>query len=339
MKRWITVCCITVLCVGVIGLGLTGCQQKEPAKIGISFGVGEAARWPKEADYMEAKAKALGVEVEVRLNKTDTPKTMQEDCIEMIDSGIDVLVVTPRNVREMSEVVDYAKKKDVKVISYARAIMGETIDLYVGYDTYKMGQDMGQHLSEKVYEGDYIILKGDKDDFNTPLLYNGAMKYLEPMIGNGVNVILDDYVAGWSYDEAKRMVKEAVQGNGNKINAILSPNDGLAGAAAAALEELNITEAVIITGMDAELDAIHRIVNDKQDMTIYMNLQKMAEIAIEEAVALANGEEPQLNGEIENESGAPIPAYLVSGQIITKQNIEKTLIDTKIFTKEEIYAK
>ena len=101
---------------------------------------------------------------------------------------------------------------------------------------------MGQHLTEKVYHGDIIVLKGDVNDFNTPFLYYGAMKYIKPLIENGkLNMVLDAYVPKWSPAEAKKLVKEAVAANGNRIDAIFASNDRLAGAAAEALEELHVT--------------------------------------------------------------------------------------------------
>lgn len=106
-----------------------------------------------------------------------------------------------------------------------------------GYDTYKIGQNLGKHLSERVYKGNFIVLKGDKGDFNTHFLYNGANKYIEPMVGTGVNVILNDYVPGWSADTAKEMVKKAVIANDMKLDTFcVRMMVWLAGAAAAVQE-------------------------------------------------------------------------------------------------------
>lgn len=135
---------------------------------------------------------------------------------------------------------------------------------------------MGQHLTEKVYHGDIIVLKGDVNDFNTPFLYYGAMKYIKPLIENGkLNMVLDAYVPKWSPAEAKKLVKEAVAANGNRIDAIFASNDRLAGAAAEALEELHVTNhAVIIRHGTAELCHHKRILAGTQDATIYMDLRE-----------------------------------------------------------------
>lgn len=286
---------------------------------------------------MEERAKELGDEIEVRLNTTDTPKTQQEDCFEMIDNGIDVLILTPRDVNNTKEILDYAKKKNVKVVNYARVVLGDNVDLFVGYDSGRIGQSMGQYLSEKVYEGDYIILRGDSGDHNATLLYEGAMRYIDPIRGN-INILMDEAVPGWSADTAKEIVKNAVAQNGNRVNAILAPNDKLAGACADALTELGVTTPVVITGMDAELDAVKRIVGGRQDMTVYMDLKDLARKAVEEADKMGRNQEVDVNADFNNQGESTVASYLINGQVVTKQNIDKILIDNGYYTKEAVYG-
>lgn len=335
LKKVLSVVC----CVAILGTLFAGCAKKpESIKIGVSFGVGPAARWPQEQAFMEAHAKELGVNIETRLNTTDEPKTQEQDCKELIDSGIDVLILIPRNVNETANIISYAKEKKVPVISYARLIQNEGIDLYVGYDSNKMGQRMGQFLAELVTTGDYIFLKGDENDKNAIDLYDGAMRYLDET-RKTTNVILDTAVAGWSPETAKQLVKDAVAANGNNVDAILAPNDKLAGACIEALQELGITKHVAITGMDAELDAVKRIVDGTQDMTIYLDLQSLANAAVDEALAMAMGKSPNTNGEVNNGHDKMIPAHLVVGELVTKLNLDRILIDSGYYTKEQVYEK
>ena len=207
LKKW-----LSCICAAILFLGLGGCEDNSrKVKIGVSIGAGGAARWQKDMAFMQERAKALGADIELRLNLPDSSKTQAEDCLEMLSDGIDVLIITPNNTRKVDDVLMYAKQKNTKVVSYARAVMGGSVDLFVGYDCYKIGQNMGQHLTEKVYHGDIIVLKGDVNDFNTPFLYYGAMKYIKPLIENGkLNMVLDAYVPKWSPAEAKKLVKEAV---------------------------------------------------------------------------------------------------------------------------------
>ena len=279
LKKW-----LFCICAAILLLGLGGCEDSSrKVKIGVSIGSGGAARWQKDMAFMEERAKALGADIELRLSLPDSPKTQTEECLEMLSDGIDVLIITPSNTRKVDDVLMYAKQKNTKVVSYARAVMGGSVDLFVGYDCYKIGQNMGQHLTEKVYHGDIIVLKGDVNDFNTPFLYYGAMKYIKPLIESGkLNMVLDAYVPKWSPAEAKKLVKESVAANGNRIDAIFASNDRLAGAAAEALEELHVTNHAVITGMDAELSAIKRILAGTQDATIYMDQTELANAALDE---------------------------------------------------------
>lgn len=328
--------CLAVL---VLILGLTGCESTPvKPKIGVSLGVGAATRWKKEQVFMEERAKELGMDIEVRLNQTDKPMTQTEDCLEMIASGISVLILTPRNVREMDEILAYARQKQVKVISYARAVLGGSVDLFVGFDCYKIGQSAGQHLTEKVYNGDIILLKGDINDFNTPMLYYGAMKYIRPLVESGnIRLILDEYVVGWSPQEAKKLVRQAVLANGNRVNGIHAPNDLLAGASAEVLSELGISD-VVITGMDAELAAARRIVAGTQDATVYLDLKALATTAIDEAYNMATKKKVNVNSRLDNESEHEINAFLINGQVVTRENLDKVLIENGQYTREQVYG-
>lgn len=329
---------LSLVCVALLACLVSACSKEDKTiKIGVSFGVGEAARWPQELAFMEKRADELGVNIETRLNKTDTPKTQEEDCKELVDSGIDVLIVTPRNINETGTIVEYAKENGVKVISYARLIREKEIDLFVGYDTYLIGKDLGKYAIEEVYAGDYIILKGDQNDFNTTYIYDGMMKYIEPLKGD-ITIITDEYVNNWDTDIAKQIVKEAVIANGNKVDAVLAPNDKLAKASIEVLEELQISVPVLVSGMDAELDALQRVVQGKQSCTVYMNLESLANAAVDKAVSLVKGEGNLANTEQNNGSKNSIKSYLLNGKLVTKQNLDTIIIDGNVFTKEQIYG-
>lgn len=319
----------------VIFMILIGCNEKDTPKIGVAFGVGPATRWATEIKYMKAYAQGLGIEFEARLNTNENEKPLAEDCYELIDSGIDVLITRPRDVKGMKEIVDYAHSKNVEIISYDSIIENEQIDLFVGYDSKYTGAILAQHLTEIVPEGDYIMLWGDMNK-NIEDMYTGAMEYMKPNDGK-INIILEATVPGWSVDEAKKMVKEAIVANDNKIDAIFAFSDKLAGAAAEVVEELGITEPVVIAGMDAELDAARRIVTGTQACTAYMDLEELAQTAIDEAVQMANGNKPKTNAETNNNSANPIPSYLLVRKIVTKENLDRVLIDSSYYTKNQVY--
>ena len=94
----------------------------------------------------------------------------------------------------------------------------------------------------------------------------------------------------------------------------------------------------MITGMDAELDAVKRIVDGKQDMTIYMDLKDLARKAVEEADKMGRNQKVDVNADFDNQGESTVASYLINGQVVTKQNIDKILIDKGYYTKEEVYG-
>lgn len=329
---------VRVFLLAAVSVCLISCSKKNSqVSIGVSMGVGDAIRWEMEKEYMEEHAEELGIQIDARIHKAAYDYTQIDDCKDLIDSGIDVLILTLRDAADAPVILEYAKAKKVPVISYARVILGEKVDLFVGYDSNRIGQKMGQYLSEMVYEGDYILLRGSEDDNNATLLYEGAMRYIDPIRSN-INVLLDSPVDKWDPAIAKELVKEAVAANNNQIDAILAPNDKLAGACAEALEELGVEQHVVITGMDAELDAIQRIIAGTQDNTFYMDLKVLATTAVDEACHIAKGEKVNVNADFDNQSGGTIDSNLITGQMVTKDNLDKILIDSGYFTREQIYG-
>lgn len=345
MKKLIIIC-IAVL---IFSSTLSGCGSNKEPSVGVSLGVGSSSRWALEKRYMEEKAKELGIEIEVHLSEVYEGISQMEDCISLINSGIDVLIMRPKDTEGIEEVFELAKQKNVKIICYASLIDKQFVDLFVGYDCEQIGSELGKYLSEKVITGDYILLSGPPEDkYVSSYLYNGAMKHINS-IRNDINIILDTSVPGWKPEEAKNLVRDAIIKNGNKVDAILAPNDGIAGACVEVIEELDIKNPVVITGMDSQLDAVKRIIDGTQSCTIYMDGRTLAYTAVEEAYKMARGEKIAANSEIDNGGSAPVPANLInkenlvpanliSGQIIVKENVDKKLIENNYFTHEEVYG-
>lgn len=345
MKKMVFICAAAL----VLSVGLSGCGSKKVPNIGVSLGVGSSSRWALEKKYMEERAKELGAEIDVHLSEVFEGTSQMEDCISLINSGIDVLIMRPKDTEGIDDVMELAEQKDVKIICYASLVDKLPIDLFVGYDCEQIGGEVGKYLSEMVTSGDYILLSGPPEDkYVSSYLYNGAMKYINP-IRSDINIILDASVPGWKPEVAKDMVREAIIKNGNKVDAILAPNDGIAGACVEVIDELDITGPVVITGMDSQLDAVKRIVAGTQSCTIYMDGRTLANTAIEEAYKLANGEKAAANSEIDNGGSVPVranlinksmrvPANLISGQLVIKENLDRKLIDSNYFTYEEVYG-
>ncbi len=285
---------------------------------------------------MTERAKTLGLAVDARLNKLGQGSRSQlDDCVALLEAGVTVLILVPRDAQTAHQIIALARKRGVKVTVYARPVHNETFDFYVGYDTYKIGRMMGEALAERVSRGDVLILKGDPSDINSATLYDGVMRALQPYLEDKtIRIVGDEHADNWSADMAERVVKGTIERNEGRLDGVVAFNDMLAGAAIDSISELGLDHPVAVVGMDAEVAALRRLVAGTQSATIYMDLHAMATIAADVAGQLVRGADTVANANVTSR----VDAYLINGKLITRENLERLLVTPGIHDFEEIYG-
>ena len=117
---------------------------------------------------------------------------------------------------------------------------------------------------------------------------------------------------GWTAENAQREAQQAITALGNDgFAGIYAANDDTGGGAIAALKGAGLNpEEKPVTGQDATVAGLQRILAGQQYMTVYKEITPEAEISAEIAIALAEGEEvPQdkVTEEIDNGKPAKSP--------------------------------
>src|SRR5437588_4795832 len=164
------------------------------------------------------------------------------------------------------------------------------------------------------------------------------MKILKPAIDRGdIKVVSDQYAREWKAEEALRLTEDALTKTGNNIQAIVASNDGTAGGAVSALEAAGLAGKVLVTGQDAQKDALQRIVKGTQTMTIYKAIQPLAFGAVDAAVKLAKKEKVDARDKINN-GKKDVPAILIAPVAVDKSNLDSTVIKDGYHTHAEIYG-
>ena len=156
----------------------------------------------------------------------------------------------------------------------------------------------------------------------------------------GVEVAKEYDTPDWSPDKAQTEMEQAATALGkNGFNGVYAANDGTAGGAIAALKSAGIDPGTMsITGQDAELSAIQRILAGEQFMTVYKAIKPEAKAAAQLAIAVANGEDAPsglVNGEEDNGSGK-IPSVLLEPVAVTKDNVQDTVVKDGFWSASEI---
>src|SRR5207237_6742847 len=179
-------------------------------------------------------------------------------------------------------------RKRVPVTAYDRLIRDSDVDLYISHQVERIGEMQAEYALQHVPKGNYLLIGGSPTDFNALLLRKGQMNVLKPAVNRGdVKIISDQFAREWKAEEALRLTEDALTKTGNKIDAIVASNDGTAGGAISALEAAGLAGKVLVTGQDAQKDAVQRIVKGTQTMTIYKPIQPLAFGAVDAAMKLA----------------------------------------------------
>ena len=135
------------------------------------------------------------------------------------------------------------------------------------------------------------MINGAPTDSNAKPYKDGATEVLEE---RGAEVVKSFDTPDWSPDKAQQEMESSITDLGKGgFDAVYVANDGMAGGAIAALKGSDIDPASrFVTGQDAELAGIQRILIGEQLMTVYQPIIQIAETAAEIAVPIAQGEEP-----------------------------------------------
>ena len=309
-------------------------KKTGPVKIGFSMDTLKEERWQRDKELVEKRAKEVGAELSVLVaNGDDAAQINQAES--MLTQGADVLIVAPHNGVVAAKIVESAKKQCVPVISYDRLIRNSEVDLYVSHQVEKIGEMQAQYALEKAPKGNYVLIGGSQTDNNALLLRKGQMRILQPAIDRGdIKVISDQYAREWLASEALRITEDAMTKTNNDIQAIVASNDGTAGGAIQALGPL--ASKVIVTGQDASLDAVQRIVEGRQSMTIYKPIVPLANSAVDAAVKLARGEKVEAKDKINNDK-IDVPSILQEPISVDKSNVANTIIKDGYHKVEDVY--
>jgi D-xylose transport system substrate-binding protein len=320
---------------GPEGEGTKRVKGTGPVRIGFSMDTLKEERWQRDKAMVEQRCQEVGAQCEVQVaNGDDAVQTKQ--CDNLLTKGVDVLIVAPHNGEIAASIVEAAHRQGVPVISYDRLIRNSDVDLYVSHQVVKIGQMQAQYALDNRPTGNYVLIGGSQTDNNAVLLMKGQMSVLQPAVDKGqIKIVTNQYAREWLASEALRIMEDALTKNSNDIQAVVASNDGTAGGAISALPP-ELVGKVLVTGQDAALDAVQRVVEGKQTMTIYKPIQPLAFSAVDSAMKLAKGEKVDAKDKINN-GKKDVPALLFEPMVLDKNNVMQTVIKDGYHKLEEVY--
>jgi D-xylose transport system substrate-binding protein len=334
MKKILTTLAASALMLAASGHALA--DAKNP-KIGFSIDDLRTERWTRDRDYFVAAATGLGAKVFVQ--SADASEQKQIAQIEnLISRGVDVLVIVPYNATVLNNAIREAKKANIKVVSYDRLALNADLDAYISFDNKAVGEMQAQGVVQVKPKGNYYLLGGAPTDNNAKMLREGQMAVLQPLVDKGdIKIVGKQWVKDWSPAEALAIIENALTANNNKIDAIVASNDSTAGGAIQALSSQKLSGKVAVSGQDADLAAVKRVVAGTQSMTVYKPLKLLAGEAARLSVQLVRNEKPAFNAQYDN-GFKKVNTLLLKPTMLTKSNVD-LLVTDGFYTKAQIAAK
>jgi len=334
MKKILTTAVVSALMVFTSGQALA--DAKNP-KIGFSIDDLRIERWARDRDYFVAAASQYGAKVFVQ--SADASEQKQIAQIEnLISRGVDVLVIVPYNATVLNNAIREAKKANIKVVSYDRLALNADLDAYISFDNKAVGEMQARGVLQVQPKGNFYLLGGAPTDNNAKMLREGQMAVLQPLIDKGdVKVVGKQWVKDWSPAEAMAIVENALTANNNKIDAIVASNDATAGGAIQALASQKLSGKVPVSGQDADLAGVKRVMAGTQAMTVYKPLKLLASEAAKLSVQLVRNEKPAFNAQYDN-GFKKVNTLLLKPTMLTKANVD-VLVTDGFYTKAQIAGK
>ncbi len=356
MRRAAVAVIATTMAVSMAACGKAGDDKKSDssssssggtnASIGLLLPDSVTARYEKfDKPYFEAKVKELCSGCTVQYNNANaSAATQAQQVSSMITKGVKVIVISAQDSAAIKSSIQQAVNKGIKVVAYDRLAQGP-VSAYVSFDNVEVGKLQGEALlaslgSKATPSANVVMINGDDADPNAAQFKKGAHEALDGKvkIAYEQSGLWKDNVAG------QKMSAAITQIGASKIAGVYSANDGMAGGIATVLKGAKIS-GIPLTGQDAELAGIQRIVAGTQSSTVYKAFKPEAEAAATLAVDLAQGKSisslattTQTSG-----SGNKVPSQLLTPVSVTKANIKDTVIKDGLYTVAQIctadYAK
>ena len=347
---------VTSLVIGAMGLVPLFAQAQGKGMVGVSMPTKSSARWIDDGNNMVKYLKEAGYAAELQYADDDIPNQLAQ--IEnLVTKGAKVLVIAAIDGSTLSDVLQKAADKGVKVISYDRLITKTpNVDYYATFNNFEVGVLQAGTLVDalKLKEGkgpfNIELFGGSPDDNNAFFFYDGAMSVLKPYIDSGKLVVRSkqmgmDKVGTLRWDGAVAQARmdnllSAFYGK-DKIHAVLSPYDGLSIGILSSLKGVGYCTAEqpcpFVSGQDAEVPSVKSIIKGEQYSTIFKDTRELAKVTVKMVDAVMTGSKPEINDtKTYNNLVKVVPSYLLKPVAVDKTNYKAILVDSGYISADKL---
>jgi len=258
-----------------------------------------------EALLEQAKADGTVEEYYLLDGQTD-PSLQVSQATDLVNLGVDAVIMQPAELDGSAPVVDICHEAGIPVVlvNSLTSNADECEGLSISNDV-EAGELLANFVIEKLGDtGKYGHIQGIIGNTAAIQRTEGIHNVMDKQSGWEM---LEEQSGEWSGDKASRFAQDWIALYGDELNAILCDNDDMAVAARLACIEAG-REDIVCIGVDATEAALAMVTDGELDGTIRQDGTEQGRVAVEKAIALAQGKE------VERETVIPFT-------VVTKDNV------------------
>ncbi|MER0240543.1 substrate-binding domain-containing protein [Streptomyces sp. HSW2009] len=313
-------------------------QQGAPLTIGLLLPEDQTARYENfDKPLITKRVKELCPACDVKyVNAKSDASVQQQQVDSMITKDVDVLVLDAVDSKSIASSVDKAHEADIPVVAYDRLAEGP-ISAYTSFDNAEVGRVQARSLLKeiggKADRGQIVMLNGWEADPNAAMYKEGALSVFRGKVKVGKSYDVEKWLPNLAHDSMNGAISSLGK---DRIVGVYAANDGMAGGAITALQHGGFATVPPVTGQDAELAAVQRIVAGEQFMSVYKSYKVEARTAAEMAVALGWGEDVPARTTVDSPTEQDVPATLIPPVALTVDNIKDTVVKDRLYSLGKI---
>jgi D-xylose transport system substrate-binding protein len=296
--------------------------------VGVSWNNYQEERWAKWDEPAIKAAIAAGGGKYVSNDAKSSAETQATNVDNLISQGAKVLIILAQDGTAIKPAVAKAAQNGVPVISYDRLIE-DAKAFYITFDNVLVGKLEAQAVFKLVPKGNYVIIKGNKADANADFLRAGMEQVIGDAVKSGaIKIVGESYTDNWEPSKAQTQMEQFLTANQNKVDAVLSENDGMAGGVVAALTAQGLAGKIPVSGQDGDKAALNRVALGTQTVDVWKDARALGKTAGEAAMQLCkNPDLTKVTGAatFKTPGGNTVSSILLQPNPITKDNLKDVL--------------
>jgi len=330
---------------------------QDKGTIGISMPEQTTLRWNSDGAELKKALEAAGYTVDLQYAGDDIPNQLSQ-LENMVTKGSKALVIAALDGTTLSAVLQQAADAGIKVFAYDRLIRDTpNVDYYTTFDNFQVGVLQANSIleglgyPEKQGPWNIELFGGSPDDNNAFFFYDGALSVLQPLIDSGVLVVKSgqtgmDKVGTLKWDGAAAQSRmdnllSASYSDGSRVDAVLSPNDGVARGIISSLKGIGYGSGdlpyPIISGQDAEIPSVKAIIAGEQYSTVYKDTRELARVTAGLVDTVLSGGTPEGLDTTTYDNGVKIvPSILLTPYAVDATNYKELVVDSGYISADDL---